>query len=149
MGTEAHSVFYTLLEDGSLDTTWIYDKNITVEMHKAQFGTTNQPHIMISKPGLDGWPTDEDIKHHTMENGRIVLHKERTKSNFADILRPQRDKELARLDGQFMINLEQGNDNSQILQKKQKLRDMPTHPKWDTCETLDDFKKITLNDVIS
>lgn len=149
MPREAHTVFYTLLEDGSIDTTWIYDPKLTLDMHKAQFGTTQQPHIIISKPGRDGWPAEDDVKHHTIRDGKLCLCKEKSKRNFADLLRPQRDKQLAKLDGQFMINLEQGKDNSQVIQQKQKLRDMPTHLHWDTCETLDDFKKVTLKDVTS
>ena len=147
-GMNPHTVFLTDTGENGIDVCWIYNQDLTVEKMKETFGRSHLPHIVISRPGKDGWPADEDMKYHTITpDAQLDLHHERCKKHFVDYLRPARNNELARLDGEFFKNMEQGADNSTILQRKQILRDMPKHPVWDTCETLDDYKSINISHI--
>lgn len=59
-------------------------------------------------------------------------------------LRKERDKKLETLDAKFMQALENGDvaKQDEIKQKKQKLRDMPTDPVFDSANTPEQLKSI-------
>ena len=79
-----------------------------------------------------------------------MLFRSKAKKVHTNRLRQERDNGvMQQLDIQSMRNIEQGKDNKDVLRKKQKLRDLPTHSIWDKCVTHDDFKSVTLDHIIN
>jgi hypothetical protein len=101
------------------------------------------------------WPENcpvphwDDIDCHRITDGKIHMCPIKTKKVMVEKLRPLRESYFKNLDAQFIRNLEEGKDNSEIIRKKKILRDMPTHPIWDKCKTLDDFKSISVDQLFS
>jgi hypothetical protein len=90
-----------------------------------------------------------ELMHYSIENGQMVFSKEKARTNFTDKMRIERNRELSKLDAEYMKALENGSDTSTIIAKKRVLRNMPVHPIWDACVTLDDFKNLTLEATLS
>lgn len=106
-------------------------------------------------PATLQWPENcpvphwDDIDCHRITNGKVHMCPKKTKNVMIDKLRPLRESHFKELDSQFMKNLESGKDNSEVVRKKKILRDMPTHDVWDKCTTLDEFKKVTIEQLLA
>jgi len=90
----------------------------------------------------------DDIDCYRITDGKIHVCPIKTKKICVKRLRPKREEYFKTLDVQFMKNLEEGLDNSAVLNKKKRLRNMPNDSIWDTCKTLDDFKNITIDQIL-
>ncbi|RIZ67283.1 MAG: hypothetical protein D0531_00160 [Methylococcales bacterium] len=133
----------------------IFDNNINSMLLLT--GAKRRPYVLyeVSKSRViqSTWPSTlpqfEDLKYHKIENGSIVPCMVKAKAYFINKLRSDRNDALNKLDIESMKTIEMGIDNSVILKKKQVLRDMPTHSVWDSCKTIDDFKNITLDSLLT
>jgi hypothetical protein len=101
------------------------------------------------------WPENcgvnhpDDIDCYRITDGKIQFCPQKTKKVIVERLRSKREEYFKLLDIQFMRNLEEGKDNSEVLRQKRILRDMPNHPIWENCITLDDFKNITIQHLLT
>lgn len=106
----------------------------------------------VDKSSNSHWPPncpflEEDVRCHKIVNNQVVFCPIKARKFHTDRVRRERD--FATLDVDFMKAIESGSDTSTILAKKKILRDAPTHPIWDTCKTLEDFKNVTLAKILS
>lgn len=152
-------VHYEDGKEGAHGTMWFYDQEHTAEDFVKEHGITNYyifpglPHPTEWNKWEDHLSIDpyEDIKLYKISDCQTCLElcTEKCKKHFANELRPVRNNELAKLDGEFMKCLETQTDPSEVLAKKNILRDMPNSPVWDSCQKKEDFQKITIQDIIN
>ena len=151
------SVIVHFSPSGKRQLCWVNQANL--EEHKKMYDIPEDEHVHLgyvyNTAGEYQWPpcviphwdyTDcYDLHPDTKE---VIFHKGRAKTFHVEKLREDRNKKLAELDVEFMRNLETNKSNVEVLRKKQILRDMPTHPIWDKCETLDDFYNVTVDHIV-
>jgi hypothetical protein len=70
----------------------------------------------------------------------IKVNFEKAKEITKNRLRTEREPLFQKLDVEFQKNLEIGNDNPEVIQEKQRLRDLPQLA--DSCSTLDELKSL-------
>ena len=123
-----------------------------VAKHKAEFNLSDGDFINVIDPIKNGTfpccPRDE-IMHHKIVGDQVVFCPDKARTNFKNKMREQRSAMFTTLDALSIQNIERGADNSHVIKQKQLLRDMPKHPKWNTLQTLDDFKNLTLDSLLS
>lgn len=150
-------IYLSYNPDGSTSVLqWRDCEHSNLQNSLEQFGMTEYIYIGqldVSKTYI-GWVHDypisaEDCNSYKIENKELVFCKIKSKNYHINKLREPRLDMLSKLDIQFMRNLEQGKDTSEVIRQKNILRDMPNNPIWDSCETLDDFKNVTLEAMIS
>jgi len=98
------------------------------------------------------WPPncpflEEDLRCYKIQDGQIVYCPVKARKIYIDKMRSERN--FNQLDVEFMRAIEEGRDTSSIVSQKKALREVPNHPIWDTCVTLDDFKNVTLAKILS
>jgi hypothetical protein len=76
------------------------------------------------------------------EAGVIVVDMDLAKDIWRDKIRMKRKPELEALDAQFMKALETGADTTEIIAKKQLLRDAPADPAIDAATTPEELKAV-------
>jgi hypothetical protein len=153
-------VHYEEGKEGANGSHWFYPGSISVEEHMAKHGITEY-YVFPNVPPPEKWVKWEDHLH--MNPNECHLYKMaydennekyltpctiKCKQYFANEMRPERNAALAKLDGEYMKLHEKGMDTSDVIRRKNILRDMPTSTRWDMCETVDDFKNLTLDDII-
>ena len=72
----------------------------------------------------------------------ISVDMERARDVWRDKIRRKRKKAFEKLDTDFMMALERGEDTSQIVADKQALRDAPSHPDIDEAQTPEELKLV-------
>lgn len=72
----------------------------------------------------------------------IMVNIDKAKDIWRDKMRDARKPLLQQLDIEFQRALEQNADTSEIVAKKQALRDVTNHPDIDTAETTEDLKQV-------
>jgi len=83
------------------------------------------------------------------EAGAIVVDMDLAKDIWRDKIRMKRKPELEALDAQFMKAMETGADTTEIIAKKQLLRDAPADPAIDAATTPEELKAVQpISDVI-
>jgi len=89
-------------------------------------------------------PSDRQFRNAwKYEEGKIVEDINKAKEIHKDRLRAEREIAFKPLDVEFMKSFEQGTDTKDILEEKQRLRDITKLV--DKCETIEDIKKITID----
>jgi len=76
------------------------------------------------------------------EAGVVVVDMDLAKDIWRDKIREKRKPELEALDTQFMKAMETGADTTEIVAKKQALRDAPAHPDIDAATTPEELKAV-------
>lgn len=83
----------------------------------------------------DAWTADNS-------KGAIVIDMEQAREIWRDKIREARAPEFAKLDAEFMIALERGQDTKDIVARKQALRDATKDPAIDAAKTPEKLAKI-------
>jgi hypothetical protein len=76
------------------------------------------------------------------EAGIISVNMDKAKDLWRNKIRAAREAEFAALDAAFMKAMETGADTTEIVAKKQTLRDAPAHPDIDAATTPDELKAV-------
>lgn len=143
-------------ENGEHNISWIYsdcpeyfkkhleENNIT---DYVDLGPCGDPKKWAGIPSEWEINNLDDIPIHELcpVSKKLVFCKHKAKKRYVDKMRQSRNALLQKLDGEYMAALEKGASTSEILEKKKKLRDMPTNEIWDECNTKEDFECITLD----
>lgn len=153
-------VYVTIHPDGTHSKMWIHE-DADIQEHLDRHGMNDYVHagsipcVNPEKP----WPkecpvVEEDIECHRMlkdKTGKCQFQFCPINSKKFHVNRLRADREVAfkDLDVQSMKNIESGRDNSEVIRKKNILRDMPTHSVWDKCSTLADFKNVSISKLLA
>ena len=78
----------------------------------------------------------------------ITVNMDKARDIQRNRVRAERSKQILALDVEYMRLLEQGKDTTEIVTKKQKMRDAPASNAFDDALTPDQLKKITLESLI-
>lgn len=72
----------------------------------------------------------------------IIINMEKARNIHRDAMRAARAPLFAKLDVDYMVATERGQDTSSIAAQKQALRDVTKDPAIDAAQTLDDLKSV-------
>lgn len=81
---------------------------------------------------LEAWAIDEG-------SAVITVNMEKAREIWRDKIRKARGYFFSDLDAEYMKLLEMGADTSEVVAKKQALRDAPNHPDIDTATTVEEL----------
>jgi len=93
--------------------------------------------IPLERTFRDAWSFNNNP-----DAGVIVVDMDLAKDIWRDKIRMKRKPELEALDAQFMKALETGADTTEIIAKKQLLRDAPADPAIDAATTPEELKAV-------
>jgi hypothetical protein len=155
-GVGPHKIIVSYNEKGEHNISWIYsDCPEFFKQHLKDNNIGNYAELGCcgDRTKWDGIPSHwevndlNDVHIHKVcpVAKKLVICTNKAKSKYTDKLRAERNAMLQKLDGEYMMALEQGKPTKAILEKKQKLRDMPNHPIWNKCKTKQDFENVTLD----
>jgi hypothetical protein len=151
-------VYVSYNPDGSENVLHIRE-DADLQWHIEAYDMHERVHITADAPLYNHspcahWPIDHPVKRgdvqcHKIHNNQLCMCPVKSQKVHTDRLREKRIVYLKYLDVESMKNIESGLDNSEILKAKQVLRDMPLHKAWNKCKTLDDFKNMTIDDILT
>ena len=151
-------VYVSYTPDGGENVLHIRE-DADLQWHIDQYNMHERVHITADGPLYNhspcpAWPIHhpvkrEDVACHKIDNNQLVMCPIKSRKVHTNRLREKRETYLKYLDTKSIKNIENGLDNSQILKVKNILRDMPTHAAWDKCTTIDDFKNMTLDAILT
>jgi hypothetical protein len=151
-------VYVSYNPDGSENVLHIREDS-DLQWHIDTYGMHERVHITADAPLYNhspcpAWPHDhpvkrEDVSCHKIHKNQLHMCPIKSQKVHTGRLREKREAYLKCLDVESMKNIENGLDNSEVLKAKQILRDMPLHKAWNNCKTLDDFKNMSLNAILT
>lgn len=89
------------------------------------------------------YPQENTFRSAWYFNGDVIeVDMETARNIWREKIRYARIEELSKLDADFMKALETSSDTTEIVAKKQALRDAPTHADIDAASTPDELKAV-------
>jgi hypothetical protein len=148
------AIIHYILDDKHGFTRELTVEGVEVEIARFELAwSESKPHKVpikeVTLGKLEDSPKDRIYRnawHKPNKDGPIEIHVGRAKEIHRNHLREARTVLLAQLDVEYIRAHEQ-NDTikvKQIVDRKNKLRDITKHPDIDNAQTVDDLKKITV-----
>ena len=108
-----------------------------------QFIIVNQSDIPLDRTFRDSWKIN--ITNSKLKKGSIKIDLEKAKEIWKEKLRKDRKLIFESLDLEVIKKLEDGKDTSVITEKKQKLRDITNHSRFDKVQSVEELKTLTID----
>jgi len=121
-----------IVPSGELSIEKVFDKDVP-EQYKSTAKIVEDSEVPADRTFRNAWKLD---------HGKIVEDVSKAKEIHKEKLRAERKPLLEEQDVLYMKALENGNDTKEIVNEKQRLRDITK--KVDLCKTINDIKKVEL-----
>lgn len=129
---ETETGISTIVPSGELSIEEVFDKDVP-EQYKSTAKIVEDSEVPDDRTFRNAWKLDK---------GKIVEDVSKAKEIHKEKLRAERKPLLEEQDVLYMKALENGNDTKEIVNEKQRLRDITKQV--DLCKTIDDIKKVEL-----
>ena len=121
-----------IVPSGELSIEKVFDKDVP-EQYKSTAKIVEDSEILTDRTFRDAWE---------LKNGKIIENIEKAKEIHKEKLREERKPLLEEQDVLYMKALENGNDTKEIVNEKQRLRDITKQV--DLCKTIAEIKKVEI-----
>lgn len=121
-----------IVPSGELSIEKVFDKDVP-EQYKSTAKIVKDSEILTDRTFRDAWE---------LKNGKIIENIEKAKEIHKEKLREERKPLLEEQDVLYMKALENGNDTKEIVNEKQRLRDITKQV--DLCKTIAEIKKVEI-----